>query len=424
MWVHMKRVFIAAVLMLLVWGISCALASEAVSSDAFDDLEQTTVIRSEASPTGYYVSFCYKAPEAKRVRIRGEWSFSDARTSTPSTGEVVMPEDYQDGMFPLQANQMDWPAFDMTKNEKTGVWHYTIPLPCGVWSYRFIVDGVEGAALTDYTDALVVSDPNNPPVERALGQQTNSQIFVPFDADRQSQDFSIQAARADGKAGALEIIYYDASNLSYELLDEPAVAVYLPYGYDADREEPYKVLYASHGSGVESETSWWNKGVIGNITDNLIADYGVEPFVIVMLNNYADSFDHVNMLQNIIPLIESSYNVRTDTDGKAMCGISKGAMAAKNVLLDAPDTFRYYGLFSGCYFSDSNEQFDGAAIQNSRIYLAAGEREMGLLAICRTAEKLAAAGKTDLHMHTVMGGHNWYTWRQIYVDYVLNELWK
>lgn len=382
------------------------------------------MIRSEDSPTGYYVTFRYKDPEAARVRIRGEWSFSSARNSTPSTSENVMPEDYQDGMFPLQIDQKDWPAFDMTKNEETGVWYYTIALPCGVWSYRFIVDGVEGAALTDYTDALVISDPNNPPVERALGEQTNSQIYVPFDAERQSQDFSIQAARTDEKVGTLEIIYYDASNLSCELLDEPAVAVYLPYGYDSDREEPYKVLYASHGSGVESETSWWNKGVIGNITDNLIADYGVEPFVIVMLNNYADSFDHMNMIDNIIPLIEDSYNVRTDTDGKAMCGISRGAMAAKNVLLNAPDTFRYYGLFSGCYFSESNEQFDGDKIKDCKIYFGAGEREMGLLAAGRTVGKLASAGNTDLHMYTVEGGHNWYTWRQIYTDYVLNELWK
>ena len=408
----------------LMLGLTMALLILSSQAGAWAQESLTQVIRYEDSPTGYFVSFRYYAPQAHRVRSRGEWSFSSPRLSSAYTSENVMPEDYQDGMFPLQVDQNDWPAFDMTLDAQSGVWSYTIPLPCGVWSYRFIVDGPEGAALTDYTDAYVTSDPNNPPVERGLGQQTNSQVYVPFDPERQSTDFSIQAARSDEKRGKLEIIYYDPSNLDYELLDEPSVGIYLPFGYDPERAEPYPVLYAAHGSGIESETSWWNKGVIGNLTDNLIADYGVEPFVIVLTNNYADSFDHMNVLNNVVPLVESLYNVRTDADGKAFCGISKGAICAKNVLLDAPESFRYYGFFSGCHYSASDEQFDGERIRDRKIYLAAGEREAGLLAAQRTAEKLNSAGKNDFHMFTVMGGHNWYTWRQIYVDYVLNELWK
>lgn len=417
------RWFLAACLSLVIC-LSFGLAEEISSQDAFRVLEQTTLIRSEQSPTGYFVTFRYKDASARRVRIRGEWSFSTARGSTPYTCVSYDPQDYQQGMFPLQIAQDDWPAYEMELDEASGVWSYTIPLPSGVWSYRFIVNGQEGAALTDYTDAVILTDPNNPPVERAPGQQTNSQIYVPFDPERQDQDFSIQAARTDGKTGTLDMLYYDASGLTYSLLDEPSVAVYLPYGYDPQRAEPYKVLYAAHGSGIESETSWWNKGVIGNITDNLIADYGLEPMVIVLLNNYADSFDYHNLLERIVPLIEQTYHVRTDADGKAICGISKGAIMAKNVLLEAPDAFRYYGLFSGCYFSESNEQFDGEALRDCHIYLASGERESGLHALCRTAEKLANVGKTDLSQYTVMGGHNWYTWRQIYVDFAMNELWK
>lgn len=419
---------------LLAWILALALAAgpampwareaRALSADAFDNLERTTVFASADSPTGYYVTFRYKAPEAARVRIRGEWSFSSPRLSSLYTSQNVMPEDYREGMFPLQVDQDDWPAFDMTYNADNGVWRYTIALPCGVWSYRFIVGGDEGAELTDYANAYVTSDPGNPPLERDLGQQTNSQVFVPFDPLRQKLDFSIQLPRKDHRKGTLEIIEYEPAGLAYELLDEPSAAVYLPYGYDPSREEPYRVLYASHGSGVESETSWWNKGVIGNITDNLFSQQGVEPFVIVLLNNYADSFDHINMLKNVVPLIEEKYNVRTDADGKALCGISKGAILAKNVLRSHPEAFRYYGLFSGAYFSESEERFDAERIGDCKIYLAAGERERGLAALYRTAEKLAQAGKTDFHVYTVMGGHNWYTWRQIYVDYVLNELWQ
>ena len=380
-------------------------------------LEETTLIRSEESMTGYYVSFRYKDPTATRVQIRGEWSFSDARHSSVQTSANIMPDDYKEGMFPLQLDaDGEWPVTDMVFDAQTGVWHYTIPLPCGIWSYRFIVFHGE--------EVTVTSDPNNRPVERELGQQTNSQIYVPFDAERQLADWSIQFPIVGGEAGTLETLCYDASNLSYDLLDDPIVAVYLPYGYDAKRKEPYKVLYTLHGAGIESETSWWNKGGIGNITDHLVRDHCVEPYVIVMPNNYVDSFDYANLLMNIIPMIEKTYNVRTDADGKAVCGISKGAICAKNVLLNSPEEYGYYGFFSGCYFSESTEEFDGERIQQSRIYLGAGEREDGLIAVYRTTEKLANAGKKDFQVHTVMGGHNWYTWRQIYVDFVLNFLWK
>lgn len=368
------------------------------------------------SPTGYSVTFFYTDPDADKVQIRGEWSFSDARRSSLYTSLNAMPQDYSEGMFPLQLDSSrEWPITDMER-DASGTWRYKIPLPCGVWSYRFIVTKGEKIYET--------SDPDNRPVERAVGQQTNSQIYVPFDGEKQSRDFSIQFPRPDGKTGNLEIVYYDASSISYELLDEPAVAIYLPYGYDEKREMPYKVLYALHGAGVESETSWWNKGVIGNLTDNLIADYGVEPYVIVMPNNYADSFDFNNVINYIVPLVEEKYNVRRDAEGKAICGISKGAIVAKNILLNEPEEFTYYGMFSGSYFSESPEKFDGERIEHTKVYLAAGERETGLTALIRTTEKLANAGKTDYHTYTVMGGHNWYTWRQIYVDYVLNELWK
>lgn len=379
---------------------------------------------SALSPTGYYVTFCYEDPTATRVRIRGEWSFASPRTSAPYTYNTVPPEAYEQGMFPMQIASDEWMISDMILNEETGVWQYTIPLPCGVWSYRFIVGGSLDDPLTEYADAVQLNDPLNPPVARGPGQQTNSQVYVPYNPDYPGEDFSIQQARSDGQTGTLEIIYYDASQLSYQLQDAPAIAVYLPYGYDGDREEPYRVLYASHGGGIESETSWWNKGVLGPITDNLIADYGVEPFVVVMMNNYADIFDHNNFLENIVPLIERIYNVRTDAAGKAVCGISKGAILSKNVLLDRPQDFRYYGLFSGSYFSESSERFELDKIRDCVIYLAAGEREFGLPAVHRTIEKLAQAGKTDLQLYTVMGGHNWYVWRQIYVDFVLNTLWQ
>lgn len=175
--------------------------ADVLSDKAFSLLDKTTVIRSEDSPTGYYVTFRYKDPEAVRVRIRGEWSFSSARTSTTKTYNAVMPDSYQTGMFPMQLSQDTWPVVDMTMDETTGIWQYTIPLPCGVWSYRFIVGGSETADPLDCNGAISITDPNNPPAARREGQQTNSQIYVPFDGlPRSLTEPSVVTALAKLKA--------------------------------------------------------------------------------------------------------------------------------------------------------------------------------------------------------------------------------
>ena len=400
---------------------------EGLSEEEIAALTETTVIRDASSPTGYYVSFRYHAPDAKRVRIRGEWSFATDRGSFYPMSDNIMPEDYEDGMFPLQVDQKDWPAFDMEKNAETGVWFYTIALPCGTWSYRFITDGVEGAALTDYTDAFVESDPNNRPIEKELGEQGNSQVRVPFDPEKQSLDLSVQLPRSDGQMGTLEVLTYDAIGVETELKDDPAVAVYLPYGYDANREAPYNVLYLSHGAGLESETSWVNKGSVCNIMDNLIAEGAVEPFVVAIINNYAVSFDVENLSENIVPLIEENYHVRTDREGKAVAGFSAGGRYAQGQMLNHPLDFGYYGLFSGGFFNDEDMvgmRFDAEDLAGAKIYLAAGSKEFGLLAIQRTSSLLSQCGVSGYHSYVQMGGHDWSSIRQIYVDFVCNELWK
>ena len=404
---------------------------ENLSQEAMDALTETTVIKTADSKTGYLVTFRYHAPDAKRVRIRGEWSFATDRGSFYPMSDNVMPEDYEDGMFPLQVNQKDWPAFDMTKNEETGVWSYTIALPSGTWSYRFIVDGTPGAALTDYSEAFVETDPNNRPIEKELGEQGNSQVRVPFDADRQSVDNSIQLPRSDEKVGTMTYYTYEAVGCDGELKDDPAITVYTPYGYDAQRTEPYKVMYLSHGAGLESETSWVNKGSVSFMMDNLIADYGVEPFVLVVINNYAVNFDVENFINNVVPLVEANYNVATNRENKALAGLSMGGRFTVLNMLDHPKAFGYYGVFSGGFFANmySAEElnaitFDADALADAHIYLATGSKEFGLPAILNTSERLSKSGVTGYHAQLFDGGHDWNVWRQCFADFFLNELWK
>ena len=397
---------------------------EGLSDEEFDALTETTIIKDPDSITGYTVTFRHYAPDATRVRIRGEWSLYQAENNSLFLTGSYDPEEWVDGMFPVQKDMADWPAYDMTKNEETGVWSYTIPLPSGTWSYRFYEGGVEGAELTDYTEAIATTDVNNRPWEKELGEQGNSQVRVPFDAEKQTVDFSVQLPRTDGQVGTTEILTYTADGVE-EKADDPALAVYLPYGYDAEREEPYNVLYISHGGGLESETSWYNKGSLANITDNLIAEGVVEPMVVVIINNYAVDFDEDSFMADVVPLVEATYNVSSAVEDKAVCGLSRGGMFTTQLMLNYPDAFGTFGVFSGAGMTDvpQEEIVYPDAIGEAEVYLAVGYYDQAFVDIGKVMTALDAQD-FDYDSFYVYGGHDWNTWRQIYVDFLTNFLWK
>ena len=418
----MKKLLTCLLAALLLLASLSALAevpyAEGLTAEEVAALTQTTVIRDENSPTGYIVAFRYEAPDAQRVRIRGEWNFSDAYHSSTTQATTILPEDWTPDVFPLQ--NPSWPAFDMEKND-AGIWCYDIPLPSGTWSYRFVVDGVEGAELTDYTDAFVETDPNNRPMEKVLGEQNNSQVYVPFDPEKQVLDNSIQAPRTDGQTGTIVNLAYEPTGVPEEsIVDTAAIAVYLPYGYDEDREEPYKVLYISHGSGLESEYSWFNKGCMEEMLDNLIADHGVEPFVVVSLNSYATSFDDDNVIENIIPLVETNFNVCTEASGRAMAGLSGGARLTLRLAGSYPEMFDYY-----CPMAGELEEvvFDGEKLQNAKFHITMGLYEARLDKLTEMETALTEAG-VPYTQALYEGGHDWFVWRASFVDYVTDLLWK
>ena len=413
----MKKILTLLLALILTAAFSSgalAVSYEGYTQEAFDHLDRTTVIKSGDSPTGYYVTFRYLAPEAARVRIRGEWSFSDAYHSSTQKAAGISPNDWQAGDFPLQVGG-DWPAFEMEKDEATGVWRYTIPLPSGTWSYRFIVGGAEGAALTDYTGAFVETDPNNRPMEKKLGEQNNSQVYVPFDPAKQMKDNSLQAPREDQKGAIVNLTYEPAGVAQESIRDTAAIAVYLPYGYDEARQEPYKVLYLAHGSGLESEYSWFNKGCLANIMDNLIAQGRCEPFVVVSLNCYATNFDDGDVIRNVIPLVESNFNVCGQASGRAMAGLSGGARLTLRLAGGYPETFGYYCAMAG--------ELEGEKLKDASFHLTMGLYEARLDKLTEQETALTEAG-VRYTQALYRGGHDWFVWRDALADYACDLLWK
>src|SRR3954454_16022864 len=86
------------------------------------------VVHTGTAPTGYEVTFRISDPAATRMRIKGEWFFSNAADiaaasappNAPSNNPSPRsPAQWQAGDFPLgspNTNAANWPVADMTKD--------------------------------------------------------------------------------------------------------------------------------------------------------------------------------------------------------------------------------------------------------------------------------------------------------------------
>lgn len=160
--------------------------------------------------------------------------------------------------------------------------------------------------------------------------------------------------REDAPHGKLETIEYESKTVG----TRREMQVYTPPGYT--KEKKYPVLYILHGIGGD-ETEWQRFARVDALMDNLVADKKAEPMIVVMPNGRAQKDDRANagmqaapafavferdLLDDVIPTIESHYSTRTDREGRALAGLSMGGGQTLNFGLGHLDTFAWIGAFS------------------------------------------------------------------------------
>lgn len=224
--------------------------------------------------------------------------------------------------------------------------------------------------------------------------------------------------------------------------------VYTPPGYDADTSTRYPVLYLQHGSG-EDETGWTFQGHANLILDNLIAEKRAVPMIIVMDNGYASApagpfgpatsgrgpgtgaFEDV-MIQEVIPMIDSTFRTIPDRDHRAMAGLSMGANQALHLATGHLDTFAYMAGFSGTMNGLSTDALDPATAFNGvfkdgsafnqkvkLLWLGMGTQEPVPFpaAIGAFRAMLDKAGVKYVYFSSPGTAHEWLTWRRDLNDF-------
>jgi len=167
--------------------------------------------------------------------------------------------------------------------------------------------------------------------------------------------------RQDVAHGKLTAVRYESKTLG----KSRKMNIYTPPGYSAKTK--YPVLYLLHGLN-EDYRQWTEWCQADNIVDNLIADGKIQPMIIVLPNcdakltltdtlkenrsgradgfaGYGKSFEE-DLLNDIIPYIDSHYSTLSDPEHRAIAGLSMGGGQSLNIGLYHLDTFAYIGGFS------------------------------------------------------------------------------
>lgn len=203
-------------------------------------------------------------------------------------------------------------------------------------------------ALTVLLAACQVASPVSTPSPQSGVQETQP----PVEVTRQQEptDFTndsvIVEKSACNAAGEVKRFLLDSQLMN----DELYVSVYIPPCYDGDLAGGYPALYLLHGQEFD-DNMWLDLGA-DQIADDLINTGMAQPYLMIFPyeefyyraadnNAFSDA-----ILEEIIPFVESNFNVCGERDCRAIGGISRGASWAMRIGLENWDVFTAIGSHS------------------------------------------------------------------------------
>jgi enterochelin esterase-like enzyme len=193
--------------------------------------------------------------------------------------------------------------------------------------------------------------------------------------------------------GDVKVVDYDSKSLG----TRRQMRVYTPPGYTTDRK--YPVLYMLHGLGNTS-TEWTQRAKAPIIVDNLLADGKIQPLVMIFPSGdaaatvdnpkgglraqegYGEKFTH-DLLNDIIPYVDSHYSTLTNRNQRALGGMSMGGGQTLNIGLANIDKFAWIGAIASAPNTKPTAQLvpDPAVVKKlNLLWLAVGNKD-GLLRV-------------------------------------------
>jgi enterochelin esterase-like enzyme len=318
------------------------------------------------------------------------------RLRAPKASEVSVSGEFMQG------------SKSLAKDEK-GVWSVTVgPIEPEIYHYNFTIDGVR------------TIDPGNPNLKTGSTPSTISSVLeVPGDSP----------AFYDGQQvphGEIRTHWYQSTSLG----TLRRLTVYTPPGYERNLQTRYPVLYLFHGANAD-ETAWYRLGRANLILDNLLAAGKIKPFIVVMPFGYGVDPNgrgvqgqntaqfSKDLLEDVIPYIQTQYRAYTDRDHRAIIGLSMGGGESLAIGLNHVELFSYVAGFSAGLGRPDKfpETFASAAAEpdmvNQKLHLlwVGCGKEDGLFPTSKSFSDFLTEHKIKHTFHESHGAHTWMVWR-------------
>jgi enterochelin esterase family protein len=308
----------------------------------------------------------------------------------------------------------------LTKNEQ-GVWSATVgPLEPEIYHYTFTMDGVR------------TIDPGNAEVKTGSTAGTIASIL-----EVRGQTPAFYDGQ-DVPHGDVRAHWYQSKTLG----TLRRVTVYVPPGYDRNPGARLPVLYLLHGANAD-ETAWQRLGRANLILDNLLAAKKIKPFLVVMPFGYGvmpgtggapgqnTAQFGKDLLEDLIPFVQSRYRTRTDRAQRAIVGLSMGGGQALSIGLNHIDLFGAVGGFSSGLGRPADFPTTYAGLiadppsSNKRLRLlwVGCGKDDGAFAASRSFSEFLTANKIVHTFRESDGAHTWMVWRR-YLNEVAPLLFK
>lgn len=255
----------------------------------------------------------------------------------------------------------------------------------------------------------------------------------------------------EGK-GILETVICKSSQPE---LSERRMFVYLPEDY-YNSTESYPVMYLLHGARG-TEVSWIEKGHLLQNVDSLIASGRARPMIVVIpnTNQYDDDIDfrmsrpkpmgeavlevdgtvEKLFINDVVDVVDSLYRTVPNKNGRAIAGLSLGALQAIYISANNPNMFGFVGLFSPMvkpvkhhgpdiefYRELKKKQTVQFADPPTVYWIMAGYWDI----FCDSTQLFERYLRTKGYNHYYYlspGGHSWKNWEN-YCNMFMERLWK
>jgi enterochelin esterase-like enzyme len=249
--------------------------------------------------------------------------------------------------------------------------------------------------------------------------------MVPAQSVEQHAPVGYDVPRTDIVHGKIDSLMYESKTVG----TKRKTLIYLPPGYS--KSEKYPVLYLLHGIGGD-EHEWLNGGHPETILDNLYAQKKVVPMIVVLPNGRAMKDDRAvgnimapdkvqafatfegDLLNDLIPFIETKFNVYKDSEHRAIAGLSMGGGQTLNFGLGHLDAFAWIGSFSAAPNTKRPEELlpdpEEAKRKARLIWISCGDDDGLLMFSQRTHEYLQAHDVPHIY-YIQPGVHDFHVWK-------------